>query len=275
MSRINEYKVKGGAFADPNEAISALDSLLEDVKATDAKSAYNTETERQYHTNIVGLQDCLSKILMDVKPSWQDLGLDGSFALLKEEANRDSYKQKAVFQHPVYEHVWLTNSDGKNMAEDFLPFLYLNVEYDKEASAVNLSYAKVETKLNLPELKTSLKAAREDLELVKEEVERAGSVVTTALDTVTQATQAIRDYCSANSLNFESTEGPADADADTSEKKMPKSLSAAAAVSTNDDEEPIEDDLSTDDDDLSLDIDDDDDDDEDLISALEESLDDE
>ncbi len=206
MSRINEYEVKGRAFKEASEAVEALNSLLEDVEATDAKCAFRVESDRQYHTNILGLQGCMEKVLEEVKPQWVEAGLDGTFALAREESGPESYTNKAVFLHPVYEHVWLTDSDGKNMAEELLPFMYMNLEYDKETNAVKFSITEVKTKLNLPELKTSLKNARQDLELVREEVERAGTVVSTALDTVFQATDAIREYCNEHQLDFETSD---------------------------------------------------------------------
>ncbi|MDJ0764170.1 MAG: hypothetical protein QNJ97_14405 [Myxococcota bacterium] len=244
MSRSNEYKVTGGAFADPNEAINALDSLLEDVKRTDAKSSFNIEQERQYRANITELQGCFDKIFSEAKQDWKDIGLDGAFSLVSDDVSPDKFKRQALFQHPIYEHVWLTDPSGKNMSEELHPFLRFSMEYDKSKSTVAVSFTKVETKLNLPELRTSIKSVRDDLELVKQEVERVGTVVNTALDVVTRITSGVRELCNANQLKLnlnedggsaesfvEETPASDDEDPDSSlaaEKKTTEDVAASA-----------------------------------------------
>ncbi len=58
MARINEYKTKGGSFSDAVEAISALESFLEEVKKTRDKSSTKIEKDRRYQKNVSGLKDC-------------------------------------------------------------------------------------------------------------------------------------------------------------------------------------------------------------------------
>jgi bifunctional DNA-binding transcriptional regulator/antitoxin component of YhaV-PrlF toxin-antitoxin module len=230
MARINEYKANGGTFADVEEAISALENFLEEVQKTEDDSSKKLDKARRYRSNVSGLKDCFLDTINYFTGHWRDLGLDNSFIQVSEEIQPDRFAETVMFRHPVYEHIWLTDPKGKDVGEELLPFLTYNLEYQKQQDKVTVLVERTDTKLNLPELKTSVKTAREDIELVKKETELAGTVCNAAKDVMDKLTEELRRFCDGERLTLESS---ASTDISKSPKKRAKSKGSAGA----DDEE--------------------------------------
>ncbi len=209
MARVNEFKTNGGAFADPNEAINALESYLEEIEQTGDESTTKIDKDKNYRNNISGLKTCFSNIVSKSLSQWKKLGLNMSFVQVAEEIQQERFTEQVSFRYPVYEHVWLTDPDGKDVGEGLLPFLVYDLEYIKEDGRVVVSVSRLDTRLNLPELRTSLKAAREDLDLVKKETEFVSTVHRSAEEMSGKFTAALEQFCTKEKLTWEASDSAA------------------------------------------------------------------
>ncbi|MCP4677391.1 MAG: hypothetical protein GY854_18130 [Deltaproteobacteria bacterium] len=206
MARVNEFKTNGGAFADPNEAMNALESYLEEIEQTGDMSITKLDREKNYRSNISGLKNCFSNIVGKSVSQLKKLGLNTSFIQIAEEMQQERFAEQVSFRYPVYEHVWLTDPDGKDVGEELLPFLVYNLEYIKEEGRVTVSVVRLNTKLNLPELRTSFKAAREDIDLVRKETEFVATVHRSAEEMSGKFTAALEQLCAKENLQWEASD---------------------------------------------------------------------
>ncbi|MCP4600930.1 MAG: hypothetical protein GY847_10445 [Proteobacteria bacterium] len=210
MARINEYQANGGTFENASDAISALENYLKDVRSTLDRSSTTLDKERRYRTSISGLKECLKGIVDSSLANWKDIGLDASFVQEVEAIQKERFVKQLMFRHPVYEHVWLTDSNGNNVAEELLPFLVYELEYIKPKELIKVSSEQLNAKLNLPELRTSIKAAGDDIEVVKKEAEFVATVLNTALETRNKISTALEEFCKEHALKLEGSDTQVD-----------------------------------------------------------------
>jgi hypothetical protein len=203
MTKINKCTVKGGAFEDVKQAVDSLNSLLAEVRQT----GNHVEKERTYRSNVSGLQECIFEVINGSTDEWKETDVHGLFLHRQEEVNEKKYSLTVSFEHPLYEHVWLTDKDGNNLSLELIPFLKYTLEYLKEKGVVKVSHSMIDAKLNLPDLATSLKRTRKDPGLLRAEAERVGNVVKAATYTQSKLTTAVRNFCSKNNLKIKLANG--------------------------------------------------------------------
>lgn len=195
MSRTNEFKIKSEAFGGIEAAISALDSLLNDVSKSREACSNLTESERRYRKNASGLKDSIDAAIAACADQWIPYDLDSSFFLREERLENEIFTYVVSFIHPVYEHLWLTTPEGENVCESLMPFLSLTLEYSKYSAEVKLTTMQLETTFHLPNLRASIRSSQEDLEIIKQEAERINNCITAAIDTQEKMVEAVQGFC--------------------------------------------------------------------------------
>ncbi len=203
MSRTNEFKAQSESFERIDAAITALDSLLQDVDKSREACSSLTEAERRYRKIASGLKDSVDEAIASCTDEWDQHGLDSSFFLRNEKIEEDTFTYVIRFIHPVYEHLWLTTSDGHNVCEELMPFLEITLEYSKYASQVKITTMQLETTFHLPEMRASIRSSQEDLEVIKQEAQRINSCIAAAVDTQEKVVGAVERFSSDKELKFE------------------------------------------------------------------------
>ncbi|MBN2341997.1 MAG: hypothetical protein JXX29_21760 [Deltaproteobacteria bacterium] len=206
MARTNEYKSTGGSFSKLTDALSSIDELLEDVKRADDTQEGAPEKKRGFRDIIAELQTNIDSCVNELKHSWNDLKLDPLYIYSTEQINTTEYVRHIKFIHPEYEHVWLTEGKGQNVAKQMIPFIDYRLTYHYQNQKITVNNLLLETKLNLPDFKTSLKAAQMDLQILKEDTKRVELVSQNGTAAHKKLTEMLQLYCDSQSIEIEVAE---------------------------------------------------------------------
>ena len=202
MSRTNEYKTDGGAYEDLSEALSSIDQLLEDVKRAHEEHEVVPGKQRGFRNVIAELQAELDGCITELRTSFAELAFDPLYIYTSEELSKTIYTRHIKFLHPEYQHVWLTDGNGGNVASDLLPFIDYCLTYDSESKKLAVSALSMKPKLNLPGLRTSLKAAHVDLEILKQDAQRVEIVNENGATAKNKLSEMLNSYCESHDIQF-------------------------------------------------------------------------
>jgi chemotaxis protein histidine kinase CheA len=202
MSRKNEYKSTGGSFSKPSDALSSIDKLLEDVKNEEKEEGEGTPKKRGFRTVISELQNEISGCIAELMKSWDELELDPLYIYSIEDISPKQYARNIKFIHPEYEHVWLTEGKGANVAEELIPFIDYGVVYDYKKNKVSVLNLTLDTKLNLPDFKTSREAAQVDLEILKQDAKRVELVCKNGDAAHGKLSETLTKYCNDHEIEL-------------------------------------------------------------------------
>jgi hypothetical protein len=203
MARTNEYKSQGGSFDKLSDALSSIDELIQDVKRVGEEKEAVPEQQRSFRTVISELQNELGVCISALMSSWRELGYDPFYIYSTEEVTVKEYRRNIKFLHPEYEHVWLTEGNGKNVASELIPFIDFGLTYKYKKNKVFVSNLILDTKLNLPDFKTSLKAAHVDLEILKEDAKRVELVCENGEAAHKKLSETLTAYCGSHDVELE------------------------------------------------------------------------
>lgn len=205
MSRINEFKTTTSQFENVSDALKALDDLIKEVNERKRDTEGKCESTSVYRSHVGGVKQCIDSVIENSLDSWKSLGLDLSFCQKSEKLTKDEYRCVMLFVHPVYEQIWISDSDGRNVAEEYIPFLEFDVEYIKKSRKIAIGRAVLDKKVHLPELSSAYSAIQSDLEKIKEEALRVEAINKAAFSAVDQLTDEIAKYCGEHRLDFAGT----------------------------------------------------------------------
>lgn len=202
MTRTNEYKTDGGSYDNLSDALSSIDQLLEDVKRAHDAREVAPGKQRGFRNVIAELQEELDGCIAELRVGFAELALDPLYIYTSEEISKDTYIRHIRFLHPEYEHVWLTDGNGKNVASDLLPFIDYRLTYNIASQHLVVSALSMNPKLNLPGLKTSLKAAHVDLEILKQDAQRVEMVNENGASAQKKLSEVLKRYCESHDIEF-------------------------------------------------------------------------
>ncbi len=202
MSRANEYKTDGGSYDNLSDALSSIDQLLEDVKRAHDAHEVAPGKQRGFRNVIAELQQELDGCISQLRASFAELALDPLYIYTSEEISKATYIRHIRFLHPEYQHVWLTDGNGGNVASDLLPFIDYCLTYNIESKSLFVAAQSMNPKLNLPGLKTSLKAAHVDLEILKQDAKRVETVNENGASAQKKLSEMLKAYCESHDIEF-------------------------------------------------------------------------
>lgn len=202
MARSNEYRSEGGSFDNLSDALSSIDNLLKDVKQADENREVPHEKQRGFRNVISELQAELGACIAELMKSWDELDLDPLYIYSTEELSVTEYSRHIKFLHPEYEHVWLTEGKGQDVGSSLIPFIDYGIVYNYEQKKLTVTNLLLDTKLNLPDFKTSLQAAHVDLEILKEDAKRVEVVCANGEAAYKRLSETLRRYCDAHDLEL-------------------------------------------------------------------------
>ncbi len=201
MTRRNEYYLKQGRYGSPTDALSSLDERLREVRSAEEKME-TPPGERSGPRNVIaGLKKELEECLAEVRKRWRTLTLDPLYVFSTEDLFLDRYVNHIKFLYPVFDNVWLTESQGKNIGTELLPFIDFGILYDFEKRRVSVSDKLLRAHLNLPERKSSRVAAHVDLEMLKEDTEKAAAVRENGEEARKRLRETVKRYCSFHDID--------------------------------------------------------------------------
>ncbi|MCP4675158.1 MAG: hypothetical protein GY854_06560 [Deltaproteobacteria bacterium] len=206
MSRTNEFKANTEAFGGIADAMSALDTLMQEVDKSREACTGVTESELTFRDNVAGLKDKIDETIAGSLDEWKGLGLNSSFFQRSEQLDKGMYTYHVQFKHPVYEHLWLTTEDEVNIAADLMSFSTFQIEYSKDDASVKISTSSLKTNFHLPEMRASVRSSQEDLEEFKKEAKRINETISAASTVQNRLFETVNSYCGQNNLEADSTE---------------------------------------------------------------------
>ncbi len=206
MTRSNEYISKGGTFEKLSDAISSIDQLLQDVKRADEERGDVPKNLRTFRHVIAELQSEVDQCIAGLRKSFTELDLDPLYIYTTEEISVTSYTRHIKFLHPDYEHVWLTEGTNQNVASQLVPFINYGIEYEYPRQRITVTNLLMETRLNLPDFKTSLQAAHMNLEILKQDAQRVALVCENGEAAHKSLSQTLTAYCETHNIALEITE---------------------------------------------------------------------
>ena len=202
MARSNEFKLDGGAFENLSDAMRSLDDLLIDLQTTDEERQLPMK-RRGFRYVISELQNELDACVAKLLTSWNDLNLDPLFIYSTENISKEQYEKRIRFLYPVFDNVWLTDGREKDISTELIPFIDYGLVYDHGERRLSVSNQQLITHLNFPELKSSLKAAHVDLEIVNEDAKRVAAVRESGQAAHTKLSETLTCYCNAHEIALE------------------------------------------------------------------------
>ncbi len=202
MARSNEYKSEGGSFDNLSDALSSIDNLLDDVKKADEQREVLPVKARGFRNVISELQIELGACIAELMKSWNELDLDPLYIYSTEEVSMTEYTRHVKFLHPEYEHVWLTEGKGQDVSSLLIPFIDYGIVYDYKEQKLTVTNLLLDTKLNLPDFKTSLQAAHVDLEILKEDAKRVEVVCANGEAAHKKLSETLTRYCEAHEIEL-------------------------------------------------------------------------
>ncbi len=196
MARTNEYRSTGGAFDKLSDALKSIEERLEEVKKAGEQPEENpVAAVRSFRHVIAELRRETDGALATIMKDWDALSLDPLYLYTSEDVNTLRYSRSIRFLHPVYEHVWLTEGQERDIARELLPFIDLRLSYLYEDKRAEVLVLRLDAKLNLPEFKSSREAAHVDLEMLKEDAKRVELVTGNGEAAVQRLLEGLRRYC--------------------------------------------------------------------------------
>lgn len=202
MTRTNEYKTDGGSYDNLSDALSSIDQLLDDVKRAHDAHEVVPGKQRGFRNVIAELQEELDGCIAELRNKFAELALDPLYIFTSEEISKTTYIRHIRFLHPEYQHVWLTDGNGKNIASELIPFIDYSLTYNFEIQNLVVSALSMNPKLNLPGLKTSLKAAHVDLEILKQDAQRVEMVIENGVSAQKKLSELLKRYCESHDIEF-------------------------------------------------------------------------
>ena len=202
MARTNEYKTDGGAYDKLSDALISIDQLLEDVKRANEEQVAVPGKRRGFRNVIAELQNELDVCIAELRKSYTALALDPLYIYTAENISKTTYTRHIRFIHPEYQHVWLTDGNGENVASDLIPFVDYRLSYSYESQSLVVTALSMNPKLNLPGLKTSLEAAHVDLEILKQDAKRVEMVNENGEAAQKRLSEMLNTYCESHDIAF-------------------------------------------------------------------------
>ena len=202
MARTNEYKTDGSEYEKLSDALSSIDELLEDVKRANEEKESIPGEQRGFRSVIAELQTELDACIGELRKSYSELDLNPLYIYTTEAISLTAYTRHIKFLHPDYQHVWLTEGKGENVASGLIPFIDYSLEYHYDAQRVAVTNLVLSPKLNLPGLKTSLEAAHMDLKILKQDAKRVEMVDENGAAAQEKLTETLKNYCESHDIEF-------------------------------------------------------------------------